>query len=190
MNDFMDTLWFFIQTAIINSASAVDGVLSYFNFLGPETLIFLLAFFAVVLSSFLRRVYTTKRYEKLKKNFEYWHGLREEAMAHAEKEKGKGIAKNIDQAELNRAYYDYFFEGLLKSLVTTWLPLFLTLAYVNRFYASPMLVQKFGRPFLFMTGDHGVLPWDITGILWFFVSLALVVAGMICFKMSGLRKKC
>ena len=40
--------------------------------------------------------------------------LRQEAMACEDREKGKALARNIDQAQLNKAYYDYFFEGFVK----------------------------------------------------------------------------
>ena len=190
MNDFMDNLWFFIENIIAKTATGVDAFLSPLEFLGPEVLIFLLALFAIIFSSLIKKVYTTKRYIELKKNFEYWHSLREEAMAHKEKEKGKAIAKNIDQAELNRAYYDYFFEGLLKSLVTTWLPLFVTLAYVDRSYAPSMLAQRFGKLSLFMAGDQGIFPWEINGIFWFFISLLFLFIGISYCKMIIIPKFC
>ncbi len=130
----------------------------------------------ITLSRFFKKHFNTRRYVRLKENFDHWFALRQEAMNHAESKKGRAVAKNIDQAELNRAYYDLFFEGLLKSLITTWLPLLCTLAYVNRTFTPEGLMQWFGRPGLFMINGHPIFPWDIPSIFWFFISLLLVYA--------------
>lgn len=96
------------------------------------------------------------------------------------RKKEKAIAKNIDQAELNRIYYDYFFEGLLKNLVTTWLPIFIVLAYVNTVYQPDNLLHRFGKSFLFMVGTEPSSQ-KIGSVFWFFFSILgsfLLVAGL------------
>ena len=59
-------------------------------------------------------------------------------------EKGKALAKNIDQAQLNRVYYDYFFEGLMKSFITNVLPILVAASYVTAVYTPSALMQRFG----------------------------------------------
>ncbi len=173
MDSFMDRLWYMIEAGIASIALFLDGLLSPLEILGPGTVVFLLAFFAVALSAVLRRCYTTKRHVELKEKFDYWYNLRQEAMALEDAEKGRGLAKNIDQAELNRVYYDYFFEGFLKSLATIWLPIFLTLAYVNRSYAPEGLMGRFGTDHLFFFVNTPALSVNINTITWFFISLLL-----------------
>ncbi|MFK5954119.1 MAG: hypothetical protein QM498_13735 [Desulfobacterium sp.] len=176
MNDMLDNVWFGIEAAIQNIAGFMDALLLTLQFLGPEMIIFFLVLLCITLTRFFKKHFNTRRYVLLKENFDHWFELRQEAMNHKESKKGRAIAKNIDQAELNRAYYDLFFEGLLKSLITTWLPLLCTLAYVNRTFTPGGLMQWFGRPGLFMLNGHPILPWDIPSIFWFFISLLLVYA--------------
>jgi len=176
MDNMLDNVWFGIEAAIQNIAGFMDALLLSLQFLGPEVIIFFLVLVCIILSRFFKKHFNTRRYIQLKKNFDHWFELRQEAMNHAESKKGRAIAKNIDQAELNRAYYDLFFEGLLKSLITTWLPLLCTLAYVNRTFTPEGLMLWFGRPGLFMVNGHPVFPWDIPSIFWFFISLLLVYA--------------
>ena len=176
MDDMLDNVWFKIEAAIQNIAGFIDALLLPLQFLGPEIIIFFLVLVCITLSRFFKKHFNTRRYVRLKENFDHWFALRQEAMNHAESKKGRAVAKNIDQAELNRAYYDLFFEGLLKSLITTWLPLLCTLAYVNRTFTPEGLMQWFGRPGLFMINGHPIFPWDIPSIFWFFISLLLVYA--------------
>lgn len=181
MNNFMDQLWFLIEAGVASAVLYLDRFISPLEMFGPGVVIFMLALFAVGGSGILRRCYTTKRHVALKKEFDYWHRLRQEAMALEDREKGRGLAKNIDQAELNRAYYDYFFEGFLKSMVTTWLPIFLTLAYVNKIYTSANLIQRFETDHLFFFINAPALSVNINSITWFFISLILsflLVAGL------------
>lgn len=173
MDNFMDQLWFLIEAGIASAVIHLDRLISPLEMFGPGVVIFILALFAVGVSGILRRCYTTKRHVELKREFDYWHNLRQQAMALEDREKGRGLAKNIDQAELNRAYYDYFFEGFLKSLVTTWLPIFLTLAYVNRIYTPANLIQRFETDHLFFFVNTPALSVNINSITWFFISLIL-----------------
>jgi hypothetical protein len=179
MDKLLDSIWATIEVFLSISVSWVDGCLSPLERLGPTVVIFLMALVAVMISALLRRVYTTRRYLELKEKFDYWYQLRQEAVSHADKEKGKAIAKNIDQAELNRIYYDYFFEGLLKNLVTTWLPIFIVLAYVNTIYQPENLLHRFGKKFLFTVGSEPSSQ-KIGSVFWFVLSIIgsfLLVAG-------------
>ena len=65
------------------------------------------------------------------------------------------LARNIDQAQLNKAYYDYFFEGLLKSVVTAILPILFTAAYINHAYAPESLIRLIGREYIFTFSRAG-----------------------------------
>jgi len=95
-------------------------------------------------------------------------------MAGEDREKGKALAKNIDQAELNKAYYDYFFEGFLKNMLTTILPLLLTAAYVATAYKPENLLKTFGQPHIFRFADIGGKPVVISAFFWFVISLLVV----------------
>lgn len=177
MDAFLDTLWDQILILCLKTAALFDILLSPLTPLGPVVVIFLLALAAVVTSAFLSAVYTTKRHQRLEKEFKYWFDLRQEATNHPETDKGKAMAKNIDQAKLNRAYYDYFFEGLMKSLFTTWLPIFIMLAYVNLSYNPEALGEKFGSQTLFVVGTL-----KASAVFWYVVSL------VVSFIMVGLAK--
>ncbi len=176
MDDALDNVWLLIEAGIHKAAELLDTALFPLHFLGPEVIIFVLVLVCITLTRFLKKHFNTRRYTQLEKNFNHWFKLRQEAVKHTETRKGRAIAKNIDQAELNRAYYDFFFEGLLKSLITTWLPLLCTLAYVNDTFTPQRLMQWFGRPELFMVNGHPLLPWNIPSIFWFFISLLIVYA--------------
>jgi len=174
MDEFLDTLWFSILAGIDVIVNLLNRILAPLNFLGPATIIFLIVLVLVALTKTLARSYTTKRYRKLEKNYEHWFELRREALTCEDREKGKRLAKNIDQAELNKAYYDYFFEGFLKSMLTTILPLLLTAAYVATAYNPAGLMKIFGQPHIFrFTGTTGK-PVVISAFFWFVISLLLV----------------
>lgn len=176
MDDALDKLWFRIEDGIFKTAELLDAAILPLHFLGPEIIIFLMVLLCILFSRFLKKHFNTQRYTRLKENFDHWYALRQEAMSHEETQKGRAIAKNIDQAELNRAYYDFFFESLLKTLITTWLPLLCTLAYINHTFTPQRLELYFGRPALFMVNGHSLLPWNLTSIFWFFVSVLIVYA--------------
>jgi len=86
-------------------------------------------------------------------------------------EKARLLAKNIDQAKLNRLYYDYFFEGLLNNLATKYLPILIFIAYVNEAYQPGNLLKLFGREYLFQIGSTGDNPILVGSIFWFVVSI-------------------
>ena len=173
MDDFMDRAWEVIYSFLINIVVFIDTLLSPFEIIGAGGMIFLLAFFVVVITKIIGRFYTTKRFITLKKEFEHWKDVRDQAIKHPDKEKGKALAKNVDQAELNKAYYDYFFEGLLKNLVTTVIPILLMVTYITKAYTPATLLNKFGSAFIFSFSFGASSRTDVSSLLWFVISLLL-----------------
>ena len=166
MDAFVDNLWSQIVIVVQRIVILLDLVFSPLDKFGPLFSITVLAGLTVVVAKLLSRKITTKRYQTLQSEFRHWHSLREEAMKNENREKGKLLAKNIDQAKLNKVYYDYFFEGLLLSLVTKYLPFMCMLAYVNESYSPAKLAAKFGRDHLFKIGDQAV-----GSIFWFVLAV-------------------
>ncbi|NOR11370.1 MAG: hypothetical protein GQ541_07755, partial [Desulfovibrionaceae bacterium] len=116
MDATLDTLWEYLAAGFQFLGESLFAILQHIHFLGPLVLITFLALCTVGITKLLNRIIVTKRYIELEKKFNYWVKVRDEAMNCEDREKGKRMARNIDQAELNRAYYDYFFEGLLLGL--------------------------------------------------------------------------
>jgi uncharacterized membrane protein (DUF106 family) len=175
MDEFLDMVWDKIVDGCEFIAAMLDAILAPLNHLiGPAMVIMVLVVLLVTFTKFLSRVYNTKRYAELKTNYEYWFELRKEAMACEDREKGKAMARNIDQAQLNKAYYDYFFEGFLKSIITSILPILLTAAYINRAYSPENLMQHAGRAYIFIFARSGGDPVVISAFFWFVISLFLV----------------
>ncbi|MFO7752187.1 MAG: hypothetical protein R6V41_03590 [Desulfobacteraceae bacterium] len=175
---FLDKAWRFIDNSASEAVLVIQKVLGPLEAISPGLVIFLLAVAAVVICAFLRKVYHTRRLTELKEKFEYWYRIKNEALKQPDKAKAKRMARNIDQAQLNRVYYDYFFEGLLKSVVTIWLPFLLILAYVGNVYSPEMMAEKFGQQYLFTIGQD----LKISGILWFFICVGIALASMLCIK--------
>ena len=144
MDEFLDIVWLKIVDIVLMAVRGMDTVVAPVNALGPAAAIFLLTFVTVCLTKLFKKVYTTKRFKVLKKDFEHWSEVRKDAMNIEDPEKGKRMARNIDQAKLNKVYYDYFFEGLLNSVLTTVLPILLMAAYVNEAYNPEKLKKLFG----------------------------------------------
>lgn len=174
MDEFLDIAWFKIVDLALAVVRAMDALLAPLHPLGPAAVIFLLAVATVFLTKVFKRFYTTRRYQKLRQEFNYWSKIRKEAMALEDRDKGKRMAKNIDQAELNRVYYDYFFEGLLNSILTTILPVLLMAAYVNEAYQPDKLQKLFGRSYVFRLPGSGGEGAPVGGLFWFVLSLVLV----------------
>ncbi len=168
MDYFLDRVWEQIEIFLNFTVVSLDTVLSPLEFLGPEFVIFVLAGLIVGVTRLIARFYETKRFIALKKDFEHWQGVREEAMKQPDKTKGKALAKNIDQARLNRAYYDYFFEGLLKNFITNVLPMLLMAAYVTAVYTPQTLASRFGREWIF-SFSFGSSRVFVSSLLWFVV---------------------
>ena len=167
----MDAIWMKIMGFVLYSKGLLDGALSPFNVLGPACVILILALITVILTKFLSRIYKTKRYRSLKIEFEHWYNLRQEALKCEDKEKAGLLAKNIDQAKLNRVYYDYFFEGLLRNLLTQYLPILIFAAYINESYNPEHLMNLFGRDYVFRFMWFDREPLLMGGVFWYVLSL-------------------
>jgi hypothetical protein len=164
---YMDKAWEHIELAVHYMAAVLDRLLLPLQPLGPALIIALLALIAVMATKLLGRVFNTRRHRELKEEFQHWYALRQQALICDDPEKGKLLAKNIDHARLNRVYYDYFFEGLLKSLVTRFLPLLVILAYVNNAFRPAHLLANFGRDHLFQWQWLVADPVNINAPFWF-----------------------
>jgi len=175
MDEWMDRVWDAIVAFVVRIALMLDQILAPLNDrLGPALVILLLVVLLVALTKFLGNVYHTKRYVELKKNYEHWYTLRQEAMACEDREKAKALARNIDQAQLNKAYYDYFFEGFLKSIATAILPILFFAAYVNHAYEPEKLLEQIGRKTIFSFSRTNGEPIAVSAFFWFVICLILV----------------
>jgi hypothetical protein len=176
MDAFLDILWHHILVAVGYATSLLDLVFSPLNALGPAAAISTIALITVAITKFLSSKFQTRRYQKLKQQFTYWYKVRQEALKCEDPEKAKRLAKNIDEARLNKLYYDYFFEGLLNSLATKYLPIFIMLAYVNETYRPAALAKRFGREAVFTFGGaNSTLP-PVGAVFWFVLSLIFFYA--------------
>jgi hypothetical protein len=171
MDAFMDNLWLKIEAAVQVLRGLLDAAFGPLDALGPGPAIFAIALVTVLVTKVLSKTIRTRRHARLKKEFIYWHELRKEAMKAPDAEKGRMLAKNIDQAKLNRVYYDYFFESLMLSLATKYLPILVFAAYVNETFRPAAMEALFGRTVVFQ------LPWSgqpvpVGPVFWFVISLA------------------
>ena len=184
MDEFLDTAWGYIEAGLTGLAQGMDWIIGPLEALGPAWVILILAFVTVGFTRILVRVYRTRRHDALKEEFLHWQSVRQAAMDQPDREKGKAMARNIDQAKLNKVYYDYFFEGLMKNLVTTVLPVLLTIAYLSRTYTRENLDEKFGSPWIFVIGTDA--PVNVGTLFWYIICL---IAGFICFGLAGAYAK-
>ncbi|MCD4675539.1 MAG: hypothetical protein K8S18_06015 [Desulfobacula sp.] len=173
MDDFLDRVWEPIEAFLNGTVVFMDTLFSPLELFGPAVVIFLLAFLVVIITRTIARFYITKRYVRLEKQFKHWHGVREEAMKHPDREKGKALAKNIDQAQLNKAYYDYFFEGLLKHFIVNVLPILFMVAYVANVYTPQTLLKRFGEEWVFSFSLGSSSQTNVSSLLWFVICLIL-----------------
>ncbi len=171
MDIFLDEVWLYLFAAIQSGAFTFDKMLSLLHFLGPAPVITLLALLTVAITKFCSKTFKTKRYIDLEKDFKHWLSIREEALECDATDKGKRMARNIDQAKLNRVYYDYFFEGFLLSIATTCLPTACVAAYVNEFYKAERLNDLFLQPYIFQFGSAAEAPILVGALFWYVVSL-------------------
>ena len=169
MDDFLDNLWGTMETGLESLALGMDHLISPLESLGPAWVIFILAMGVVGLTRVFVMLYRPRRHQELKQDFLHWHEVREAAVRTRDKEKGKAMAKNIDQAKLNRAYYDFFFEGMMKHMVTTVLPILLMLAYLSRTYPAENLLSRFGDKWIFVVGNDS--PIYVGTLFWFIICL-------------------
>jgi uncharacterized membrane protein (DUF106 family) len=189
MEPFLDALWRHIVVSVHFAGELMDVAVSPLNnALGPAWAIAAIAVVTVALAKFLTKNFKTKRYSELEKRFKYWFDLRQEALKCDSSEKGKELAKNIDQAELNRAYYDYFFEGFLNNLMTMYLPILLALGYVNEAYKPAELIRLTGRDYVFKLGGFGGEAMLVGSVFWFVLAVVLTyivwpLAGKLCSRL-------
>ena len=173
MNSFLDNVWGYIEFFLNYSIGVMDKIFSPFEIIGPWFVIFILAFLVVIFTRIMARFYVTKRHVSLEKEFYHWKNVRDEAMKHPDREKGKALAKNIDQAQLNKAYYDYFFEGLLKHFITNVLPILLIGTYVIKIYTPETLLSRFGKEWIFSFSLGSSFQMNISSLFWFLICLIL-----------------
>ena len=173
MDEFMDTLWNNIMAMIQSGASLFDQLLTPMHVFGPIFVLTLLALLTVLITKLLNRFIITKRYVELEKEFKHWLNVREEAMKGEGYEKAKQLARNIDQAKLNRAYYDYFLEGFLLGLVRNVLPIFIMVAYINEYYKAEELSRLFGKGYLFSMPSFGGEPVMVGAVFYYIITLLL-----------------
>ena len=174
MEDVFDIAWLKILVLIHALVKGLDFLFAPLNPLGPAVAISVIVVLTVASTKFLGRIYKTKRYLELQEEFQYLYNLRNEALACKDPEKGKALAKNIDQARLNQVYYDYFFEGLLNSIPTKYLPILIMLAYVNETFKSKNLLENFGRDYILKFVNFNGNVVKIGSVLWFVLSMLMV----------------
>ena len=174
MEEFLDILWLKIVVGVQFSKHILDVIFGPLNALGPAVAIATIALITVAITKILSKKFKTQRYKELRKQFEYWLGIRQEAQKCKDPDKARLLAQNIDQAKLNKLYYDYFFEGLLNNLATVYLPIFILLAYINEAYRSSNLAKLFGRDYIFKFGGDPGQPMLIGAVFWFVLSLLLI----------------
>ncbi len=169
----MDTLWFQIMAMVQYGASLFDKLLSPLHIFGPLFILALLALITVVITKLLNRIIVTKRYAELEKDFQHWYKIREEAMKGEDYEKAKRLARNIDQAKLNRVYYDYFLEGFLLGLMRNVLPIMLMVMYINEYYRAEELSRLFGKDYLLSFSRAGGEPMLVGAVFYYLVALLI-----------------
>jgi len=182
MDEFLDVIWFKILAGVHFLKDMLDFIFGPFNTLGPAVAILFIALVTVVITKSLSKIFKTRRYKRLHEEFRHWFNIRQEAMKCDDPEKARRLAKNIDQAKLNKVYYDYFFEGLLKNIVTVYLPILLLLAYVNETYQPTNLLKLFGREYVFKLGHIGENTLFVGSIFWFLISIVLIYLATFTFK--------
>lgn len=174
MDAVLDVIWEYMAAGFQSLAETFYSILQNLHFLGPVVLITLLALCTVGITKLLSRLIITKRYTELEKKFKYWAAIRDEAMKFEDREKGKRMARNIDQAELNKAYYDYFFEGFMLGIARKIVPIFFMFAFINEFYRSERLLEIFGREYVIKFANSSGDPVLIGAVFWYIISLLLV----------------
>lgn len=176
MEEFLDSLWLKTEVLIHYVSGLLDFLFGPLNSLGPSVAVSAIAFIAVLIAKYLTKIFKTKRYKELQRQFSRWFNLRQEALKCEDSNKGKLLAKNIDQAKLNKVYYDYFFESFLNSLLTKYIPILLLLAYVNEAYKSSNLLKLFGREYIFKLRSLDGEVIVVGAVFWFVVSILSVYA--------------
>lgn len=174
MDAFLDKAWEYLAAGFVYLGDAFFAIMQHVHFLGPAVLISSLALCTVCLTKLLNRLIVTKRFVELEKIYHHWFELRQEAMRCEDREKGRRLARNIDQAELNKAYYDYFFEGLLLGIARKVMPIFFVFAFINEYYRQENLLTLFGQNYVVRMVNTSGEPVLIGAVFWYFISLLTV----------------
>ncbi len=182
MDAFMDKMWNNIMAMFHFAAALLDQALAPLHVFGPVVILTLLALVTVLVTKTLNRFIITRRYIELEKEFQHWYKIREEAMKAPDYDKAKGIAKNIDQAKLNRVYYDYFLEGFLLGLARNVMPVFLMVAYINESFRAEALTRMFGRGYLFSLPSSGGKELLVGSVFYYLTALVLIHIGWAIIK--------
>ena len=181
MDDFLDIVWMQIQYGLENVCTALDKLLAPVEVLGPAWVVLVLALATAGITRILSKIYRTRRFKDLKDEFIHWQSVRQVAMEAEDRDKGAAMAKTIDLAKLNQVYYDYFFEGLMKNMVTTVLPLLLVVSYLSRTYTRESLETRFGSQWIFTLGSSPDA-FQVGTLLWFIICVS---ASFILFTLVG-----
>lgn len=170
----MDTLWMIIYAGIRQLQAGLNEVFSLLHIFGPTVTIAVVAALTVALTKLLTKRFKTRRYRELERDFFYWYSIKQEVIQakRDDPETAKQLGRNIDQGKLNKAYYDYFFEGLLNNLLTMYIPLLSMLAYVNYTYRPEALQHLFGQDHLFVLHWFGGQSYEIGAAFWFVCCVA------------------
>lgn len=171
MDAVLDTIWEYLVTGFIFLGDTLFTLLQHLHPLGPVLIMSLLGVCTVGLTKLLNRFIITKRYIELEKTYNHWLELRQEAMRCEDKVKGSRMARNIDKAELNKAYYDYFFEGLLLGIARKVIPIFFVFAFINEYYRPENMLSLFGREYVMQITSTSGEPVLIGAVFWYFLSL-------------------
>ena len=174
MDAFLDKIWFGIMDLVALAVKGLNYLFSPLDALGPTGAVFCIAVVTLLIIKFLGPRVNTKRHKKLEADFVKWKELREEAMQWDDRERANRLARNIDQAGLNRVYYDYFFESLMLSMVGKYLPFLIMLGYVGNAYDKANLKSRFGVDYLFRLGT-GPDSHTVGAVFWFVVSFLILV---------------
>ncbi|MGM0451939.1 MAG: hypothetical protein ACQERN_02085 [Thermodesulfobacteriota bacterium] len=192
----MDTLWMLIFSAIQYIQAGIYAATSPLHVFGPAATIAAIAVATAMAARTLTRRFKTKRYRELKREFEYWFAIKQEVtrLEDADFETARQMGKTIDSGQLNKAYYDFFFEGLLNNLLTLYMPVFSLLVYVNYTYRPEVLERLFGQAYLFELAWVNGQQYQIGAVFWFvacvFVTYltAVIVSGVVSHRKNGRKK--
>jgi len=170
----MDTVWLYILEIIRHIRAGLDFAFGPLEALGPTAAVTGMALVTMFVAKTLTENIKTPRYRRLQSEFDYWYGIREEAMRLKEEdpERAKGLAKDLDKGKLNELYYNYFIEGLLNNLLTLYIPVFSMLTYVNNVYDPAGLKERFGRGYLFAV-TLGGRTYEMGAVFWFLLVLVV-----------------
>lgn len=167
----MDALWLNIVAVVQSGAGLFDHALTPLHRFGPLFILSLLALGTVLVTKLLNRIIVTRRYIELEKEFRHWYAVREEAMKCEDYEKAKRLARNIDQAKLNRVYYDYFLEGFLLGLIRNVLPIILMVAFINEYFRAERLAVLFNRDYVLKFSGSSGQPVLLGSVFCYIVAL-------------------